>query len=135
MTNAAGFLPLGAYKDKKEELAKMVYSFAADTGAQGTYSLGKFTADAIITSGVVYVKTACTSGASATVTIGTSSGDTDAFLTTANGAVANLTLGASFHQAATEGLKVAANETVDLVIGTADLTAGVIEVYITYITI
>lgn len=135
MTVAAGAYTLGKYRGTQVENAKFRYSFAADTGAQATYVLGTFSHAAIIIGAQVHVATACTSSGSATVAIGMSSADADGFLTAAHGAVANLTLDAMFHETTSEGLKIAAGETVNLVIGAADLTAGIVDVYVQYIAV
>lgn len=133
MANASAYRVLGEFwaNDKQPETYKLTYNFANDTGAQGTYTLGKVIDKCIVLGAVVQVETACTSGASATVKIGTSSGDDDAFCTVTSGAVANLADDFTVRETAGQKLVIAENENINLVIGTADLTAGKINVYLT----
>ena len=104
------------------------YDFANDTGAQATYNLGTFTHKTIVKKGRVFVETACTSGGAATVEVGTSTADANAFMDTTSGAVANLVDDFIHSETASTDLVVAAGETLDLAIATADLTAGKIQV-------
>jgi len=104
------------------------YDFSNDTGATGTYSLGKFDQKTLVRNGVVYIETACTSAGSATVAVGTSTADPDAFLDATSGAVANLTVSSVHTETTGTNLVVAADETLDLVIAAAALTAGKVKV-------
>lgn len=111
------------------------YDFAKDTGAAATYSLGKFKHKTLVLQGTVFVETACTSGGLATVAIGTSTADTDAFMDATSGAVANLVDDFVHAETASTRLVVAADETLDLVIATAALTAGKIKVVLECINV
>lgn len=93
-----------------------------DSGATGALTLCKFKEAMVIHKAHIKVKTAFTSGGSATLIIGTS-GDTDAVL--ASTAVAALTAPqVSAGAAASLDLYVAADETILSTIGTAAMTAG-----------
>jgi len=137
----AGEITVAAYKllDKNTNEGKTLeileYDFANDTGAQGTYWLGKFPHKCLVRNAIVFVETACTSGGSATVQIGTSTADVDGFMDTTSGAVANLIDNAVITETAGTNLVVAADEYIQLVIGTADLTAGKIKVIVEWIEI
>jgi len=104
------------------------YNFANDTGAAATYNLGTFKHKTLVLQGTCFVETACTSAGSATVAIGTSTADTDAFMDATSGAVANLIDDFVHVETASTRLVVAADETLDLTIATAALTAGKIKV-------
>ena len=134
MANAAAYMEVEGYTNQVYS-AVLEYDFAKDGGAQGTFSLGKMTHKCVILRGRVFVETACTSAGSATVIVGASTADVDAFIDATSGAVANLVDNATFVETASEGLVVAANETIDLTIGTADLTAGKIKVFIEAINV
>lgn len=110
---------------------KLVYDFAVDGGAfADAVRIGRAAAKCIITEAYVHVETACTSGGSATVIIGIEGGDVDAFLDVTSGAVASLTDDAVLSETTGQGLVVAADSYVLLDIGTANLTAGKINVYL-----
>lgn len=137
----AGEITCKAYKllekDLNEErrIEYLEYDFANDTGAQGTYWLGKFQHKALVRNAIVFVETECTSAGSATVQIGTTTADADGFMDTTSGAVANLSDDAVITETAGTNLVVAANEYVELVIGAADLTAGKIVVILEWIEV
>jgi hypothetical protein len=134
MANAAKFRDLAGFSEHNYNVAAE-YDFDNDTGAQGTFSLAKFHRKTLVRSGIVFVETQCTSGGAATVIVGTSVADDDAFMDIASGAVGNLV--DDFIVAETTGvnLVVAADETLDLTIATADLTAGKIKVYLDCINV
>jgi len=134
MANAAAYKEFEGWTGKKYTEV-FEYDFANDTGAQGTYSLGKFGHKTLVRNGVVFVETACTSAGSATVAVGTSTADDDAFLDATSGAVANLVDDAVLVETTGTNLVVAADETLDLVIATADLTAGKIKVILECINV
>lgn len=134
MANAAAFKNFQGYTDQPYTVV-LEYDFANDTGAAATYSLGKFKHKTLMLHGKAFVETACTSAGSATVKIGTSTADDDAICDTTSGAVANLTDNAVLVETASENLVVAADETLDLVIGTAALTAGKIKVILECINV
>ena len=128
MANAAKYKDIGGWTDQPFTVV-CEYDFANDTGAQATYSLGVFKHKTLVRKGLVFVETACGSAGSATVAVGTSVADADAFMDASDGAVANLIDDAVIATATTsDNLVVAADETLDLVIATADLNAGKIKV-------
>lgn len=133
MANADKHKKLGAAFSNEEKLMVLDYDFAQDGGAAGTITLADCDQKMLITQCIVFVETACLSAGSATVIIGTSSGDPDAFLTTTTGAKANMVDDYSNIQSTGPGLVVAASETFDLTIATAALTAGKIKVYLKYV--
>ena len=108
---------------------RVVYDFSVDGGSVGALDLFTASADLVIKSCHAYVKTACTSGGSATVAIGVT-GATTAYVDTTAGAVANLTAKAVLGGTTPKG--VASGAKVLMTIGTAALTAGKIEVVIGY---
>ena len=110
---------------------RFTYSFAASGGdTADTFEMGETDGKFIVTKSLVHVTTACTSGGSAVVTIGTS-GDPDAFMDATAGAVANLVDDdITADQAAGTNLVLASAETIELTIATADLTAGEISLYL-----
>ena len=134
MANAAAYKVFEGWTNQRYTEV-FEYDFANDTGAQATYSLGKFGHKTLVLQGCVFVETACTSAGSATVQIGTSTADADAFMDTTSGAVANLIDDFVHAETASTRLVVAADETLDLVIGTADLTAGKIKVILECINV
>lgn len=110
---------------------KLVYDFAVDGGAfADAVRIGLAATNCVITESVVHVETACTSGGSATVIIGVEGGDTDAFLDLTSGAVANLVDNFVDNETAGQKIYVASGSYVSLDIGTANLTAGKIAVYL-----
>jgi len=135
MANAAAYKTFGGWTDQPYTVV-LEYDFANDTGAQATYSLGKFDHKTLVRKGLAFVETACTSAGSATVAIGASTADPDGILDASDGAVANLTDNAVVFTASTsDNLVVAADETLDLIIATADLTAGKIKVILECINV
>lgn len=120
-------------------IERVVYDFAVDGGATGALDLFTAGSDIVITGFHAYVKTACTSGGSATVICGVT-GTTNAFMTTTTGAVASLTANAVIGAVVTEGTpntfavprRLASGSKVLMTIGTAALTAGKIEFVLEY---
>lgn len=108
---------------KESQFLEIEYDFANDGGATGSLDLVKVKEAMVVESAYLKVKTAATSGGSATVAIGVSGG---AGIVAAT-AVASLTLGAVIVPA-TMPVKLAADAVVQLTIGTAALTAGKIVV-------
>jgi len=127
MANAAAYKAFKGWTDKPYTEV-LEYDFANDGGAASTISLGKFEHKTLVLRGKVFVETACTSGGSATVIVGASTADVDAFLDATSGAVANLVDDLVAVESTSENLVVAEDETLDLTIGTAALTAGKIKV-------
>lgn len=109
---------------------RAVYDFSVDGGAVGALDLFQADADIVIKSFHAYVKTAATSGGSATVAIGVT-GATTAFVDATAGAVANLTANAVLGSAIAPR-RLASGNAVLMTIGTAALTAGKIEVVVSY---
>lgn len=106
------------------------YDFANDGGTAQAYDLGIFKQKCVIKGAYAHVVTACTSGGSATVKIGTTDDD-DGILDTTSGAVANLIADAVlFETNGASGLFVDANDEIILTVGTAALTAGKIHVHL-----
>ena len=134
MANAAAYKEFQGYTDIPYTVV-LEYNFANDTGAAATYSLGKFKHKTLVREGRVFVETACTSDGSATVIVGASTTDTDAFMDATSGAVANLVDNLVHSETASSDLVVAADETLDLTIGTAALTAGKIKVILECINV
>jgi len=110
---------------------KLTYDFAQDGGSTSdTYRLALVNSKILITEAILHVETACTSGGSATVTIGAETADANAF---ADGvAVATLVDDYAIDTAAGQSLVVDAADYISLTIGTAALTAGKINLYISY---
>ena len=119
---------LGAPFSNNSYIFETTYDFSEDTGAAGDYVMTAGASDAIMVRLLaVKVKTACTSGGSALLTVETSA-TADAFLNSEP--VATFALGAVVSPtAATTGgnagfIKLAADATLNFSIEAADLTAG-----------
>lgn len=110
---------------------RAVYDFSVDGGAVGALDLFTADADVVLKSIHIIVKTTCTSGGSATVIFGVT-GTTNAFVDTTAGAVANLTANAVLPASAIAPRRLASGAAVLMTIGTAALTAGKIEVVLSY---
>ena len=132
-TSATAYKVLDENTQEAEVVEILEYDFDNDAGAQGDYNLGQFPHKALVTSAMVYIVTACTSAGSATVEIGASTADADGFLDATSGAVANLTIGTVHTETTATNLIVAADEYIQLTIGTADLTAGKVRVIVKWI--
>lgn len=117
------------YKEHRQftgptEILEIEYDFAKDGGATGALTLCKFPEAMVLVDNYFKVDTAFTSGGSATLIWGTS-GTTNACMTTTEGAVANLTVGAVIKgDSAGKQIKIAAADTMVMTIGTAAMTAG-----------
>lgn len=130
---------IGNLFSNEEGIERVQYDFAVDGGATGALDLFEAQADVIITHFSSVVKTAATSGGSATLKVGITADD-DAFMTTTQGAVANLTLGAAIFPPAVEGtpnvlpcpVKLVSGAKILQTIGTAALTAGKVEYIVKY---
>ena len=124
MANTADYKEINGWGKQAYQVV-LEYDFDNDAGAKGTLVMGKFLQKTLIRKGVVHCVAAGTSGGSATVVFGTVTGDPNGILDATDGAVANLTLGATVFTATTsDNLLVAANETLDMTIATDTLTAG-----------
>lgn len=135
MANAAAHKTLGALFSNELRVEKLTYDFAQDGGAVGTIDLATFSRKCLVTRAYVHVETACTSGGSATVTVGINDTDIDAYATTSTGAVANLVDDAVLYVATTAAHVAQVNDTIRVTIGTADLTAGKFNVYVEYMNV
>lgn len=135
---------LGKTFNNEKETLIVRYDFSKDGGATGALDIFEATADVILVGFYSYVKTACTSDGSATLKVGVTGADS-AFMTTTEGAVASLTVNTVIQAkpVLSEGTpntvawpfprKLASGEKVLQTIGTAAMTAGVIEYVIEYI--
>jgi len=121
-----------------------LYDFSTQAGAQGAITMTdtaggaqQIPDNAVITKAVIEVETAVTSGGSATVAI-VITGNTDAFIGATAGAVANYSTGAVLDMTyrSSNGndlpIKTSAARNVLATIGTADLTAGKLRVYVEF---
>jgi len=125
MANAAAYKKIKPWSDGIEQV-RLTYDFSKDGGAQGTVTLGEVESDVVIVNARTIVQTQATSGGSATVIVGRT-GDTDSILTST--AVASLTANAVIDGASTaKNARIAKDQEILLTIGTADLTAGKIDV-------
>jgi hypothetical protein len=131
MGNVAAYKEIGEGFIGEEQIRKFTWDFSQDGGAQGTFTLGTVSKKIVVTQAFIHVETAC-AGATATVKIGFTTADDDAILNTTSGAVANLTDDVTDTESAASLLVVGAGDTLDMVIATADLTAGKINVYVKY---
>lgn len=118
------------------QVAHAIYSFATDGGAVSTITPVKtanIPANAILVGGTINPTTACTSGGSATISIGTSAGSSATSILTAT-AVASFTTDALINAVPVFAtpVKLSATGNVTVTIGTAALTAGIIEVFVYY---
>lgn len=116
------------------------YVFGTDGGTVGTKTPGAtanttIPANAIIFGGAVNVTTACTSGGSGTLAIGTAgTGGSTTCILAATG-VASLTSNAVFSAVCTTTpKKMTSSGGITFTIGTAALTAGVVEAFVFYFT-
>lgn len=116
------------------QYVKLTYDFANDAGAfADSVKIGTVDGKILVKQALVHVETACASGGSATVIVGVSGGDTDAFLDLTSGAVANLVDDAVLSETTGQGIVLADGAQIILDIGTADLTAGKINVLLWYV--
>jgi hypothetical protein len=111
---------------------EFVWDFAVDGGGTGAIDLGDLPLGAVVVNAVGVVETACTSGGSATVILGTTDDD--------NGFIASVAV-AALGANTTHGNSVATNQPktnddasrdVVMTIGTAALTAGKIRFILEY---
>ena len=134
MASVAGYKKVGEPFSNEMEIVRARYDFSKDGGAVGALDLFTATTECIVWGFYGIVQTTATSGGSATVIVGVT-GATNAFVDTTAGAVANLTANAVLKAALVEGTpnvnpvprRLAAGESVLMTIGTAALTAGVID--------
>lgn len=114
------------------------YVFSTDGGAVGLITPSAnvtIPQNAIIIGGTINITTAFTSGGSATVSVGTSAGSSATSILTAT-AVASMTVGqlamVPVFTAATY-VKLSASGQITVTVGTASLTAGVMDVIVMYL--
>lgn len=116
-------------------MARMYYDFAVDAGAIGSIipvQSDTIPAGAIINNGWIYSPTAATSGGSATIGVGTSAGSTTTSLKAAT-AVASFSANAVLVTLApTAPFKMTAAGQLQILVATATLLTGVIEVVVEY---
>ena len=107
---------------EKRELIEIEYDFAKDGGAVSAIDIFKAIDAMMVMVAYMKVKTTCTSGGSATVSVGKSG---DAAGLVAATAVASLTAGAAIDGASIGSVyKLAADDVVQMDIAVAALTAG-----------
>lgn len=118
------------------QTAKAIYSFAADGGAQATI-VPKRTAslpkNAVIVGGSINSTGAVLSAGSATLAVGTSAGSSTTSILAAT-AKASLSANALINAVPVWAtpVKLSAAGNITVTIGTADLTAGVVEITLLY---
>lgn len=124
---------LVSYKESRSwgpevESHEFVYDFAKDGGSVAALGMVKMKDACVVRAAYFKVNTTCTSGGSATVSLGKSG---DAAGLVAATAVASLTAGAQIDSASFgTGYKLAADDVLNIDIATAALTAGKITVVI-----
>ncbi len=116
---------------------KATYDFTVDGGAQGVITpvlTALIKSGSIIVACTVHVLVALTSGGSATIAIGTTAGSAANSLKTAT-AVASYSLAAVLNGTATFAAPVlmTADGSIDITVATADLTAGKMDIIVTYL--
>jgi hypothetical protein len=133
---AAAHKTFGRGFSNERQMVKLTYDFATDAGAfADVVKIGTTNGKILVMDSVVHVETACTSAGSATVIVGVAGGDTDAFMDLASGAVASLVDDYVNQETAGQGIVLASGAAIHLDIGTADLTAGKINVILSYVNI
>lgn len=111
--------------DEGHVVEKVVYDFSKDGGAQGALTLFTAGCNMVLIKAIAKVQTACTSGGSATVALCSDGAGAEYMAATA---VASLTGNAIIAGVPTGGgVYIASGTTIDMLIATADLTAGKIE--------
>ncbi|RKY07151.1 MAG: hypothetical protein DRP56_06240 [Planctomycetota bacterium] len=121
--------------EPKKQVAYFTYDFDKHGGAVGAISVqgDGIPAGAIITSGVVHVKTACTSGGSATVSIGIATAADMLAATAVASLTANALLDVVPDGTATNMVRLtSADNTAIFTVATAALTAGKIVLAVEY---
>ena len=114
-----------------------VYDFAQDTGGTSdTFRMAEVKGKILISLGLLHVETAVTSAGSATITMGAETADADAFAA----AVGKATLVDDYavKTAAGQLLVVdgaSATDYISMTVGTAALTAGKIDLFLSYYSV
>ena len=133
---AAAHKSFGRGFSNERQFVKLTYDFANDGGAfADVVKVGTAAGKILVMDSAVHVETACTSGGSATVIVGVAGGDTDAFMDATSGAVANLVDDFVKQESTGQGIVLASGAEIHLDIGTANLTAGKINVILSYVNI
>jgi hypothetical protein len=133
---AAAHKTFGRGFSNERQTVKLTYNFANDAGAfADAVKIGSTDGKILVLDSCVHVETLCASLGSATVIVGVAGGDTDSFMDLASGAVANLVDDFVNQEAAGQGIVIASGADIHLDIGTADLTAGKINVILSYVNI
>lgn len=108
--------------------AKAVYDFAADGGATGDISLANTEVipnNAVIVSVALYTEAAVTSGGSATLQV-------KAGGIACTAAIAKATLSDESVNVDVAGAKATASEAIKVIVGTAAITAGKVNIFVDY---
>lgn len=121
-------------------VAHATYSFAVDGGVTGAItpvSTAVLPNKAIIYDAVILASTAVTSTGSATVAVGTTAGSAANSIMAAT-AKASLGVGvfgqsAPVPQTSSTFVKMSAAGSINITVGTADLTAGILEIFVFYV--
>jgi len=130
MAAVAGHKTVAAPWNLAQEVVKVTYDYSVDGGATGALDLLTTSEDVIIKDFHLWCEAAA-SGASGTLIVGVSGGDTDSCLDVTSGAVTALTLDAVVGPEATVPHFLAANGKLIQTISTAAFTAGKIHYYFT----
>lgn len=124
---------VGQVFSNEKGFVKLTYDFALDGGAYSgnTYRLGRTSRKILITEAVIHVETAVV-GSSSTVSLGTTTAATVGL-----SAVAEATLVDDYvvDTSAFQAEVVPSGDYFTMTIGTANLTAGKINVFLTYVNI
>jgi hypothetical protein len=147
MVNGSGLPALGFVGDSNStsntaigaslmRLCHATYSFAVDGGAMSALtpaSTCAMPANAVIIGATVNSTTAVTSAGSATLSVGTTAGSSGTSILTAT-AKATLSLNALVNGTVTLAapVKLSAAGSINVTVGTATITAGVVEIYVFY---
>jgi hypothetical protein len=133
---AAAHKLFGRGFSNERQTVKLTYNFTNDAGAfADVVKIGTTEGKILVLDSAVHVETTCTSAGSATVIVGVAGGDTDAFMDLTSGAVASLTDDSVAQETTGQGIVLASGAAIHLDIGTADLTAGKINVILSYVNI
>ncbi len=133
---AAAHKTFGRGFSNEVKTVKLTYNFATDAGAfADIVKLGTTDGKILVLNGYVHVETVCTSAGAATAIVGITGGDVDAFLDVTSGAVAALVDDAVLQETTGQGIVLASGAVVHFDIATADLTAGKVNVVLTYMNI
>lgn len=132
--NVAAYKTIDKVFNNEVGYAKLTYDFAQDTGGTGdVFRLALVNSKILITEAVLHVETAFTSGGSATMDIGATTADPDAF---GDGiAVATLVDDYAVDTAAGQSLVVDAGDYLALFFETAAMTAGKLNLFIRYVNV